>query len=88
MTKITVKRLIADQKRDEMKAYHLDGCFEYVNHYYANTKNDTVTFLLDDDIIRETEKAVYVALKCETVGQRYHEAWKTWLPKSQIVEMA
>lgn len=88
MTKITVKRWIADKTRNEIQGYHLDGCFEYFDGFYADKENDTVTFLLDADILQETEKAVQVALKCETVGGRYHEAYKAWFPKSQIVAFA
>ena len=86
--KITVKRWIADQKRDEMHKYNLDGCFEYVNGYYADTENDTVTFLAAE-VIKETEKAVQVALICQTRhNQDYRDPFTVWFPKSQVVNIA
>lgn len=85
--KVTVKRWVADQKREEMAKYHLDGCFEYVDGYYADTKNDTVTFMAVE-VLKETEKAIQIALECETlIGMNGHEPYKAWFPKSQIVSI-
>jgi len=84
---ITVKRWMADQKRAEMKKYHLAGCFVYVDGYYADLENDTITFIARE-VIKETEKAIQVALECETVyAQNGHEPYKAWFPKSQVVSI-
>lgn len=50
---------------------------------YGN--DDSIEFELDEDPIKETEKAIYVAIKTETYGERYHAALKFWIPKSQIL---
>lgn len=93
MNKLTVKRWIADQKRDEMKKYNLAPCFEYVTNedgveYYADEKNDTVTFIIEKKA-KETEKAICVEVQTETrTGMNAHKAFTLWFPKSQIVNEA
>jgi hypothetical protein len=87
MTKLTAKRWIIDQKRDEMRKYHLDLCFEYANNYYADVENDTVTIRVVE-IVKESEKAMQVKAECETTEQRFHEPFILWIPKSQIVAIA
>ena len=87
--KITVKRWMADQKVNEIEAYGLFPHFEYVEDeelgsYYADRKNDTVTFMVDS-IIRESAKAVQVAVEVDDHDGFAHEAFKIWIPKSQIV---
>lgn len=87
--KITVKRWMADQKIKDIEAYGLFPSFEYVDDeelgsYYADRKNNTVTFMIDS-IIRESAKAVQVAVEVEDHDGMAHEAFKIWIPKSQIV---
>ena len=87
--KITVKRWMADQKIKDIEAYGLFPSFEYVEDeelgsYYADRKNNTVTFMVDS-IIRESAKAVQVAVEVEDHDGMAHEAFKIWIPKSQIV---
>lgn len=85
--KVTVKRWMADQKREEMHKYHLDACFEYVDGYYADVKNDTVTFIAYE-VLKESEKAIQVSLECTTrVEMRGHDPYKAWFPKSQIIKI-
>lgn len=76
--KITVKQWIADQKIEEAHKYHL-------NLNRKHNDDGTVTFDLDEPILKETEKAIQVAIKTETFGDRYHKAMTFWIPKSQIV---
>lgn len=87
--KITVKRWMADQKIKDIEAYGLFPSFEYVDDeelgsYYADRKNNTVTFMIDG-IIRESAKAVQVAVEVEDHDGMAHEAFKIWIPKSQVV---
>lgn len=87
--KITVKRWMADQKIKDIEAYGLFPSFEYVEDeelgsYYADRINNTVTFMIDS-IIRESAKAVQVAVEVEDHDGMAHEAFKIWIPKSQIV---
>lgn len=89
--KVTVKRWIADQKYNEMKAYHLYPFFECVENedgekYYADTVNDTVTFIVNE-VVKETAKAIQFSIPCETEGARAHAPYMMWMPKSQIVAM-
>lgn len=89
--KMTVTRWIADQKNAEMKRYNYFADIEYMKdeqgaELYADMENDTVTYA-DVEIIKESEKAVQVAVSCGAVDGKIG-TFKTWLPKSQIVSMA
>lgn len=81
--KLTVKRWIADQKNAEAKKLFMFPDVEYVNGFYADVENDTVTFS-DVEILGETEKAVHVALWCGSIDGKVGP-FKTWFPKSQIL---
>ena len=81
--KMTVKRWIADKAQTEAKRYNYFFNVEYVNGFYADIENDTVT-LESVEIIKETEKAVQVAIGCGAIDGKV-ETWNAWLPKSQIV---
>lgn len=86
---ITVKRWMADQKISEMKEYHLLPEMEYtedaeLGKFYVNKETNTVTFIISE-VLKETAKAVQVAVKCETDGFRAHDDYRMWLPKSQVV---
>ena len=86
---MTTKRWIADKVNEEMMGYGLMMIYEYHTteagvRFYVNDKDDTVTFKTRE-ILRETEKAVQVAVECETIGFKAHEPFKAWFPKSQIV---
>lgn len=80
---MTVKRWIADKINVEAKKCNYFPDVEYVNGYYADLENDTVTFA-DVGILKETEKAVYVSLGCGSVDGKIGR-WDSWIPKSQIV---
>lgn len=84
--KLTVKRWIADQKREEMKRFNYFANMEYVNGYYADTENDTVTYS-EVEVLKETKKAVLVSIECGNIDGNAG-AYKVWMPKSQIVAMA
>ena len=78
INKIKVKRWMADQKCDEARRYHL---------YLVGKRNDdSIEFELDDPILKETERAIQVAIKTETEGERWHKAMTFWIPKSQIMQ--
>lgn len=81
--KLTVKRWIADKTDAEAKRYNYFADVEYVNGFYADLENDTVTYS-DVEILKETEKAVQVGIACGSIDGKVG-TWKTWLPKSQIV---
>ena len=74
---LKVKKWMAEQKCDEARKYHLV--------LLGERTEETINFELDAPIIKETEKAIQVAIKTETVGERYHKAMTFWIPKSQIV---
>ena len=69
---------MADQKVDEARKYHL--CL------IGKRNEDSIEFELDEPILKESEKAIQVAIKTETVGERYHKAMTFWIPKSQIMQ--
>ena len=88
---ITVKRWMADKKAEEMAAYNLMPVYKYfddpmIGKYYIDKDNDTVTFKAVEKI-RESEKAMQVAIECETIGFRAHDPYRTWFPKSAIVSI-
>lgn len=78
INQITVKEWIADQKIAEAHKYHL-------MLDWKKNEDGSVTFKLDEPIIKESEKAIYVAIATETYGETYHAPMKFWIPKSQIV---
>lgn len=80
---LTVKRWIADKIDAEAKIYNYFTDVVYVNGYYADTVNDTVTYK-DVEILKETEKAVQAAIMCGAVDGKVGR-FKSWIPKSQIV---
>lgn len=81
--KLTVKRWIADKAQVEAKIYNYFFNVIYVNGYYADVENDTVTFA-DVEVIRETEKAINISVSCGAIDGKIG-AWKMWVPKSQII---
>lgn len=76
---IRVKKWMAEQKMDEARKYHLRLDARFVEG------EDYIEMYLDEPILKETEKAIQVAIKTETIGERYHKAMTFWIPKSQIV---
>ena len=86
--KLTVKSWIAAQKDAEAKRYNMFPDVEYFgeDEFYINRENDTVTYV-DVELLKETEKAVYVALQCGAIDGAFGQ-FKAWFPKSQIVAMA
>lgn len=76
--KITVKEWIASQKIEEAHRYHLSLCRQ-------NNEDGTVTFDLEEPVLKETDKAIYVAIKTETYSETYHAPMRFWIPKSQVI---
>lgn len=86
--KVTVKRWLAEQKREEMAKYNLAPTFEYVDGYWVNREDDTVTMNVVE-VLKETEKAIQLSMDCETrTGMNAHDPFAMWFPKSQIIELA
>ncbi len=84
---ITVKRWLAEQKREEMAKYNLAPTFVYHNDFWVNIEDDTVTMNVVE-VLKETEKAVQLAMDCETrAGMNGHEPFTMWFPKSQIIKL-
>lgn len=81
--KMTVKRWVADKVQTEAKRYNYFFNCEYVNGFYADIENDTVTFE-NVEVLKETEKAIHIAISCGNIDGKVG-SWKAWLPKSQIV---
>ncbi|MBR3330646.1 MAG: hypothetical protein IKG25_05435 [Mogibacterium sp.] len=74
---IKVKNWKVDQIIDEAHKYHLAIC-------RVNNEDGTYTLHLDQPVLKETEKAVYVSLDAETYGENAR-SFRTWIPKSCIV---
>lgn len=85
--KVTVKRWLAEQKREEMAKYHLAPTFEYVDGYWVNLEDETVTMNVVK-VLKETEKAIQLSMDCETlIGMNAHDPFAMWFPKSQIIKL-
>ena len=56
------------------------------DHYYNNSEKYEDDAKLDVlETIKETEKAIYVVVRCVTVGSEMDREFKTWIPKSAII---
>ena len=58
------------------------GYFIYLDREYKDGMSDGETLHVDN-VMRETDKAIYVELSGET-GYCNYKTWKTWIPKSVI----
>lgn len=74
---ITVKEWFFDKVNEEAKKYNVWLCGEYTDGMLNHTK------MRVDEVLRETEKAYYVALDAET-SNGHVKTWNTWIPKSVI----
>ena len=74
---IKVKEWKVNQINEDAHKYHLTIC----RH---DNEDGTYTLKLDQPMLKETEKAVYVSLDAETYGENAR-SFRTWIPKSCIV---
>lgn len=74
---IKVKEWKVNQINDECGKFHMVICRK-------NNEDGTWTLHLDQPVLKETEKAVYVSLDAMTYGDNL-KSFRTWIPKSCIV---
>lgn len=77
----TVKEWAFDKVNDECHNYNLLLIGEYEDRNGTRMLDHTKLRIFD--IIKETEKAIKVAVEAETYSGQFRE-WNTWIPKSAI----
>lgn len=82
---ITVKGWKADQIDAEAKRFNIFCDVNYVNGC-AHDAEGNETYIVREEIIKETEKAIYVKIESGSVVGSY-AGWKTWIPKSAIINI-
>ena len=57
------------------------------NYYYKDSETMEDDAKLDVlNVVKETEKAMQVIVRCVTVGSEMDREYTTWIPKSCIIE--
>lgn len=84
MKELKVKAWVIDKAQLTATRYN---CFiDYSRRNEADgrrVEEDGYTYVIADEIISETEKAMQVKLRTGSVVGSY-KGWKLWIPKSQI----
>lgn len=84
MTKIYVKEWKANEIDEKMYDYAMELPINDIRFWYGKKY-----FEVNGEVIRESEKAVYMnvtAIKTLRNGEKVETTWKTWIPKCAILD--
>lgn len=84
MTKIYVKEWKVNEIDEKMHEYSIELPINDIRFWYG-----TKYFEMNGEVIRESEKAVYMnvtAIKTLRNGEKVETTWKTWIPKCAILD--
>lgn len=81
-----IKTWFIDKEQDKAENYNMFFNFEYENkgEYEQILEADGCYIVYIDEVISESEKAIQVVIATGNIGNS--KGWKTWVPKSVIIE--